>query len=175
MMNISELRKVLLQVISVLLLLFTSQAYAKIYKCENKLKEVYYHDKPCPISDVETEMQAEKDVKNGYVPPKFSKKKQGSKKKVLGFSENALKTIAVKEKKVSSASNGQKTKEQGHNLVGGTVGGSDSASKPTKLMMLQKYHANNKNSQAEDVGKNLPALTQEEKRQLLNISVIPEP
>lgn len=163
----------LLQLISVLLLLFTSQAYAKIYKCENKLNEVYYHDKPCPINDKETEMRAEKDVRNGYIPPKMSKENQSTKKVLPALGEDILKTIVVKEKKVSSGSNGQRTKVQGINLVSETVGSSGSSSNPTLLMKPQEHDTNDANAQAEDVGLNLPTLTQKEKRQQLNISVIP--
>ncbi len=49
-----------------------STVSASIFKCENQQGEVYYHDKPCPVIDNETEMNHEKDVKNGYAPPKLN-------------------------------------------------------------------------------------------------------
>ena len=43
-------------------------AQAKIFKCINQKGSVYYKDKPCPVLDKETELQAVKDPKNGYIP-----------------------------------------------------------------------------------------------------------
>jgi len=46
---------------------------AAIYKCVSDEKGIYYIDKPCPVVDIETKLNAVKDPKNGYVPSGFKK------------------------------------------------------------------------------------------------------
>ena len=42
-------------------------AQAKIYKCVNVNEEVFYNDKPCSVTEIESQMKAVKDPKNGYI------------------------------------------------------------------------------------------------------------
>lgn len=44
-------------------------AQAKIYKCVNVNGEVFYNDKPCSVTEIESQMKAIKDPKNGYISP----------------------------------------------------------------------------------------------------------
>ena len=56
----------------ILFLGFTSlSVQAAIYKCENESGKTFYVDKPCPVNNTETELQAVKDPINGYIPPEF--------------------------------------------------------------------------------------------------------
>ena len=67
-------------------LLISQQASAEIYKCVKKSSgEVFYKDKPCPVVDKETKMEAVKDPKNGYFPPKFISKEADN----SGFNEES--------------------------------------------------------------------------------------
>lgn len=50
-------------------LLFSVSAQSAIYKCVNESSEVYYNDKPCPIKDKESQIQAVKDPVNPYIAP----------------------------------------------------------------------------------------------------------
>ncbi len=64
------------KVLSLLIVLFgplgfMSLSHAEIFKCTNEQGKVFYNDKPCPVTDKEKKIMAEKDVENGYVPPEF--------------------------------------------------------------------------------------------------------
>jgi len=63
--------KSIVYVVGFIPLLMTVQAQATIYKCINSQAEVYYNDKPCPVTEIERTMKAVKDPKGGYIPPKF--------------------------------------------------------------------------------------------------------
>lgn len=52
-------------------LLMAVEAQATIYKCIDANAEVYYNDKPCPVTNIERKIKAVKDPKGGYIPPKF--------------------------------------------------------------------------------------------------------
>ena len=72
----------------ILLLGLTSQSVqAAIYKCENASGKTFYADKPCPVNNTETELQAVKDPINGYIPPKFipDEKKANESRVVIGL------------------------------------------------------------------------------------------
>ena len=43
-------------------------AQAKIYKCVNVMGEVIYNDRPCSVTEKESQMKAVKDPKDGYIP-----------------------------------------------------------------------------------------------------------
>jgi len=45
----------------------TEDVQAKIYKCVNVNGEVLYNDKPCSVAEIESQMKAVKDPKNGYI------------------------------------------------------------------------------------------------------------
>lgn len=49
----------------------TTMVQAEIYKCVDSSGKVFYADKSCPEGNVETELRAIKDPKNGYIPPEF--------------------------------------------------------------------------------------------------------
>ena len=53
-------------------LLISVEAQAGIYKCTNAQAEVYYNDKPCPVTAKEKEMKAVKDPVGGYIPAPYS-------------------------------------------------------------------------------------------------------
>ena len=53
-------------------LLMCVEAQAAIYKCINPQAEVYYNDKPCPVTAIESQMKAVKDPVGGYIPVPFS-------------------------------------------------------------------------------------------------------
>jgi hypothetical protein len=63
--------KIFVYVGSFIPLLMTTQSYATIYKCVNSQAEVYYNDKPCPITNIERKIKAVKDPEGGYIPPAF--------------------------------------------------------------------------------------------------------
>ena len=58
-------------------LFMTVDAQATIYKCVNLNAEVYYNDKPCPLTDIESQIKAAKDPVGGYIPPAFVKDDEG--------------------------------------------------------------------------------------------------
>ncbi len=44
---------------------------ADIFKCINVNAEVFYNDKPCPITNVERKIKSVKDPVGGYIPPEY--------------------------------------------------------------------------------------------------------
>ncbi len=58
-------------VVGLIPLLMTTQAQATIYKCVNSQAEVYYNDKPCPVTNIERKIKSVKDPEGGYIPPEF--------------------------------------------------------------------------------------------------------
>ena len=58
-------------VVGLIPLLITTQAQATIYKCVNLQAEVYYNDKPCPVTNIERKIRSVKDPEGGYIPPEF--------------------------------------------------------------------------------------------------------
>lgn len=88
--------------VGVLFLSITPIVEAKIYKCVNIENKVFYNDKPCPILDKETKINAVKDPVGGYIPPALVldvKQKNANllvKKKVDDtFSNNEKKVVPV--------------------------------------------------------------------------------
>ena len=64
-----------LSVLSVSALMFVNvQVHAEIFKCVNVQAEVYYNDRPCPVTQIERKVKAVKAPKNGYKPPAFVEK-----------------------------------------------------------------------------------------------------
>ena len=67
------------------------EAQASIYKCTNAQADVYYNDKPCPITAIEKEMRAVKDPVGGFITAPYSpsavakKNKHNPGKKSLGI------------------------------------------------------------------------------------------
>ena len=152
-------------------LLVTQQAHAKIYKCENDQSQVYYNDKPCPVADEETKMRAVKDVVNGYKPPQTIKKPhQKPKKEILNSVNLDSNSAVVKEKKVSKGSSSQELQQKRSDVNAVNIS-LDGSAPP---MLPKEYDTGDASSQDNDEEENLPILTQEEKRQQLNISVIPD-
>ncbi len=100
-MNINNKKSILLGTACLLVVTLSpvQTAEAKIFKCVNKQGTVFYKDKPCPVYDKETEINAIKDPLNGYVPPAFVKDPVVVKKSVVvgGVSKNQL--DSSKEKK----------------------------------------------------------------------------
>ncbi len=47
------------------------QAHAKLFKCVSAKGDVFYNDKPCPATEKETLIKADKAPKNAYIPPAF--------------------------------------------------------------------------------------------------------
>lgn len=164
---------VLWNFILVLPLLVIQQAHAKIYKCENSDSEVFYIDKPCPVDDKETKIRAEKDVENGYKPPAMIKKTRKVKKEILNIKNSVVKSTVAREKKVSKGSNSQEAQQRTKTNTGKIVSKlSFEGSAPP--MLPRKDDNDDASSQDVDTGEGLPALSQEEKRQQLNISIIPD-
>ena len=60
-----------LSVLVLVPLLMALEAHATIYKCVDANAEVYYNDKPCPVTDIERKIKAVKDPEGGYIPPEF--------------------------------------------------------------------------------------------------------
>ena len=52
-------------------LLITEQVHAEIFKCVDASAEVFYNDRPCPVTQIERKVKAAKDPKNAYIPPAF--------------------------------------------------------------------------------------------------------
>lgn len=72
-MNLKNINKLAsLCAVGGVFLLIAPIAEAKIYKCVNIDNKVFYNDKPCPVLDKETEINAVKDPLGGYIPPAFS-------------------------------------------------------------------------------------------------------
>jgi len=63
--------KSIVYVVGLIPLLLAAEAQATIYKCVNAQAEVYYNDKPCPVTEIERKLKAAKDPEGGYIPPKF--------------------------------------------------------------------------------------------------------
>ena len=98
-------------------LLFTAEGHAKIYKCVKANNDVYYNDKPCPVSDAETQIKSEKDPVNGYIPPDFVKDKNNLKSSVgVVVGEESLRNID-KTSKDNSKSESLNDKNSGGNNV----------------------------------------------------------
>jgi len=54
--------------ISIVLVSGFKTASAEIYKCVKPEGTTYYIDKPCPVTDQETQFKAVTDPENGYIP-----------------------------------------------------------------------------------------------------------
>ncbi len=63
--------KSLVYVVGFIPLLMAAEAQATIYKCTNAKAEVYYNDKPCPVTNIEKKFKSVKDPQGGYIPPEF--------------------------------------------------------------------------------------------------------
>jgi len=59
-----------------LFLIVPNLSHANIFKCINKKGDVYYNDKPCPVTDKETKLKNIKDPKSKYIPKPFIEKKE---------------------------------------------------------------------------------------------------
>ncbi len=81
-------------------LFMTAEAQATIYKCVNTNAEVYYNDKPCPVTDIERQIKAAKDPVDGYIPPAFvaDDKKVGAKGVLVGGNEDNQNNLSDKNK-----------------------------------------------------------------------------
>lgn len=158
----------LIRSLSVLaLIILSNQASANIFKCEKSNGKVYYHDKPCPVLDKETEIRAEKDVENGYVPPKFVKEE---KEKARRSESSQAKSVIDVSKK-----NEKKSKEEkvgnSSSIESNSSGTVSMGMLPVSVMTAEE----NKIALAlgdKDDPKNeaLPVLTQVEKAKYLKIT-----
>lgn len=90
--------KIYIRILVLIPLFFIAEAQATIYKCVKKNADVYYNDKPCPVSDKESQLKSVKDPIGGYIPPKYVSKKEGvsSKGVVIG---STVKENNIKKKK----------------------------------------------------------------------------
>ena len=86
-------------------LFFTLEVQATIYKCVNVNAEVYYNDKPCPVSDIERQLKSVKDPEGGYIPPDFVSDSEltGSKGAVVGSTSERSVNKTEKESSDSSS------------------------------------------------------------------------
>ena len=76
-------------------LFMVEEAQAQIYKCVNTQEKVFYNDKPCPVTQLQSKMKSVKDPKNGFIPEPFSPvvtadEKQNSGKKGVVVGDNSL-------------------------------------------------------------------------------------
>lgn len=107
---------------------------AAIYKCVNNEKGVYYIDKPCPVVDDETRMNAVQDPNNGYTPPPFIKDEEPesankgivvgrglskSSTNSMGDGNESQNFLSQENKKDSSGGGGLGTNSFDENEVGG--------------------------------------------------------
>lgn len=110
-------------------LLFIAEAQATIYKCVNAKAEVYYNDKPCPVSEIERQLKSVNDPEGGYIPPAFvsDKEKTASKSAVVGSTSE--RTINKTEKETSDNSNTARSNGSSSSNTQSSTKGSQTASK----------------------------------------------
>ena len=97
-------------------LLISEQVHAEIFKCVNAKAEVFFNDRPCPVTQIERKVKAAKDPKNGYIPPPAFVEKTGKKNAqgvVVGEASN-------KEMNSSQKAGGEK-QQTGNNSTQGSV------------------------------------------------------
>lgn len=131
-MDINTMKnKSIVYVVGFIPLLMATQVQATIYKCVNAEAEVYYNDKPCPVTTIERTLKGVKDPKGGYIPPKFvaDEEKSASSGVVVG-EQSGRKLDRSKNDKSDSSEN---TSNSGNSSGSGTrTSSSDSSSKSSE-------------------------------------------
>ena len=99
-------------------LLLMEQAQAEIYKCVNAKEAVFYKDKPCPSTEIESKVKVAKAPKNGYIPAPFSpsdaeEEEQQISKKSLVIGENSLQNEAASKKEFPASQSNDKSLSDG--------------------------------------------------------------
>ena len=106
-------------------------AKAGIFKCVSMSGKTYFVDKPCPVDNKETELQAVKDPTNGYIPPDFVLDANNDKKSgvVVGASSKEAteeKNDVNEDDKATLGSNGSNQSNGRDDVAGETTTKSDS-------------------------------------------------
>jgi hypothetical protein len=84
-----------------------------MFKCVSTKGDVFYNDKPCPVTEKETLIKADKAPKNAYIPPAFVNDKEETSIGVASEDNVGNQQVNTKDKKKPSFDGRKTTKNDG--------------------------------------------------------------